>query len=117
MAPKLEVNPANVRAGAGKVSAAKTEIAGIQAPDAAKAASGLMGFGTAGALLGVKEAVADSLSVVGGRYDELGQLIGRAVGDFERADQRGLDSNGRQAKLTDRVSAAMGSVGDMNSAT
>ncbi|MBX9642175.1 MAG: hypothetical protein K2X97_21390 [Mycobacteriaceae bacterium] len=116
MAPLLEVNVDNVLAGANAIGAAKSTVAAIQSPDTGAAAGGLAGFETAGALTGVKEAVADSLNVVGGRYEKMAEMIRGAATMFLLADQA-LPPQTRQTMLTTAVGRSMTALGDMNPAT
>ena len=64
----MKVDPANVRAGAGKVGGAGADVSKVKVPDSSGAASGLKGFATAGALPGASDTVKTSLGVVAGRY-------------------------------------------------
>ncbi|MDP7727018.1 MULTISPECIES: hypothetical protein [Mycobacterium] len=116
MAPLLEVNFDNVLAGANAIGAAKSTIAAIQSPDTGAAAGGLAGFQTAGALAGVKEAVADSLGVVAGRYEKMSEMIRGAATIFQLADQA-LPPQTRQQALTTAVGKSMTALGDMNPAS
>lgn len=112
----LEVNPQNVNAGAATIDGAKTAVAGIQSPDTSGASGGLGGFETAEALTGVKEAVTDSLGVIGGRYEKMAGLIRGAVTAFQLVDQIFPPAQ-RQEILTKQVGKSMTAMGDLNSAT
>jgi hypothetical protein len=116
VAPLLEVNVDNVLAGANAIDAAKSAVAAIHSPDTAAAAGGLAGFETAGALAGAEEAVADSLGVVGGRYEKMAGMIRGAATLFQLADQV-LPPQTRQEMLTTAVGKSMTALGDMNPAT
>lgn len=116
MAPLLEVNVENVLAGANAIGAAKNTVAAIAPPDPGAAAGGLAGFETAGALAGVQEAVADSLGVVGGRYEKMSEMIRGAATIFQLADQA-LPPSTRQEMLTTAISRSMTALGDMNPAS
>ncbi|OBK30569.1 hypothetical protein A5634_15890 [Mycobacterium asiaticum] len=112
----MEVNVANVLAGANGIDASKTVVAAIHSPDTGAAVCGLAGFETAAVLGGVKEAVADSLSVVGGRYEKMGGMIRGAANVFQLTDQA-LPPQTRQEVLTRVVGKTMTALGDMNSAS
>jgi hypothetical protein len=116
VAPLLEVNVDNVLAGANAIGAAKSTVAAIQSPDTGAAAGGLAGFETAGALAGVTEAVAESLRVVGGRYEKMSEMIRGAATLFRLADQA-LPPQTRQEMLTTAVGKSMTALGDMNPAS
>ncbi|WP_165688051.1 hypothetical protein [Mycobacteroides abscessus] len=60
--------------------------------------------------------MADSLKVVGGRYEEMAGLIRRAVDAFVLVASA-LDPPTQQAALTAMVGKSMTAMGDMNSAT
>lgn len=115
MAPGLAVNPENVRAGATKIAAAKSVVAGISAPDASAATAGLSGLATATALAGVQQAVTDSLGVIGGRYEKMADIIDGAAIAFVFLDA-GLDPAVREQTLTGIVGKSFTSMGDLNSA-
>lgn len=115
MAPVLAVSPENVRAGANKIADAKTVVAGISAPDASAATAGLSGLATARVLNGAQQAVADSLHVIGGRYETMADIIEGAVTGFVFLDA-GLDPGTRAQALTTVVGKSLTSMGDLNSA-
>ncbi len=111
MAPKLAVTPQNVRGGADKVDGVKTQIGEIAVPAHESAASGLPGFATAAALTGVAEAVKSSLTVRADRYEELGQLLRRAVDNYEHIDQGNPAAPGSLTSMVGTSMAAMGEPG------
>ncbi|MHA7651176.1 hypothetical protein ACX9NE_20385 [Mycobacterium sp. ML4] len=86
MAPTLKVDLPNVRAGANKIDDAKVDVGQISVPAPGAAAVGLSGFATAGALFAASDAIAKSLKVVAGRYEEMAQVIRHAADAHERAD-------------------------------
>lgn len=106
----MKVDPANVRQGAGKVDGAGADVSKLKAPDAGGAASGLKGFATAGALPGATEAVKTSLTVVAGRYDQMGALLRRSAEGYEHQDGKTAVS------LTQMVGDGLTSLGDLNAA-
>lgn len=115
MAPVLAVSPENVRAGANKIADAKTAVAGVSAPDASAAASGLSGMATALVLRGAQQAITDSLHVIGSRYENMAERIRGAVTMFVIVSAT-LDPPTRQAALSGIVNTSLTSMGDMNSA-
>lgn len=112
MAPTLEVNPPNVRAGAGKIAVAASEVGKITVPAPGAAAAGLSGFATGGALFGAYGAVLDSLKVMGGRFQEMADVIRGAADAYEHADNPTANPS-----LSDRVGRQLWSLGDLNPAT
>lgn len=115
MAPVLALSPENVRAGAAKIADAKSVVVGISAPDASGATAGLSGLATATALAGVQQAVTDSLGVIGGRYQQMADIIDGAALAFVFLDA-GLDPVTRAQTLTGVVGKSFTSMGDLNSA-
>lgn len=113
MSPTLKVDLPNVRAGAGKIDDAKADMAKISVPAPGAAAAGLSGFATAGALFAASDAIAESLKVVEGRYEEMAQVIRRAADAYERTDN--VTANGQS--LSDRVGTQLWSMGELNPAT
>jgi len=106
----VKVDPANVRQGADKVDGAQADVSKLKAPDARGAASGLKGFATAAALPQASDAVKTSMTVVAGRYDQLGALLRRSADSYEHQD------NKNAVPLTLMVGNAMTSLGDLNTA-
>lgn len=107
----MKVDPANVRGGADKVDGAQAEVSKLKAPDAGGAASGLKGFATAGVLPEASDAVKTSVTVVAGRYDQVGGLLRRSADSYEHQD------NKNAVPLTQMVGNEMASLGDLNAAT
>ena len=64
----------------------------------------------------MKEAVADSLGVVAGRYEKMSEMIRGAATIFQLADQA-LPPQTRQQALTTAVGKSMTALGDMNPAS
>lgn len=106
----MKVDPANVRQGAGKVDGAGADVSKLKAPDSSGAASGLKGFATAGALPAASDAVKTSLTVVAGRYEQMGVLLRRSADSYEHQDDKTAVS------LTQRVGDGLTSLGDLNAA-
>ncbi|OTR15109.1 hypothetical protein E3G66_003683 [Mycobacteroides abscessus] len=106
----MKVDPANVRAGAGKVDGAHADVSKLKAPDSGGAASGLKDFATAGALPAASDAVKTSLTVVAGRYEQMGALLRRSADSYEHQDSKTAVS------LTQRVGDGLTSLGDLNAA-
>ncbi|AYE99660.1 hypothetical protein C0J29_32375 (plasmid) [Mycobacterium paragordonae] len=82
----LQVNPANLRSGAGSIDAEKATVAGLAVPDATAAMAGLTGFATAGVLAAAHDAVVSALKVAGGRFELMAALLRQTADTFEIAD-------------------------------
>lgn len=107
----MKVDPANVRSGADKVGGAHSDVAKISVPDSSGASAGLTGFVTAGVLSGAMDASRSSLSVMGGRFEEMQQLLRRSADSYEHQD------NKTAVSLSDFVGTSMSSMGDLNGAS
>lgn len=114
MGDRLEVTPANVRAGAGKIDAENSAVTGLPVPQVAGAAADLPGFATAEALAGADDAVKTSLNIVGDRYVRMAELCRRAVKDFSLVD---LLLPGQDDWLSERIGEQLHDMGDLNAAT
>lgn len=104
----MKVDPANVRAGAGKVDAAHADVEKITVPDCVGACAGLTGFATAGVLAEAADASQASVRVLGGRFDEMHQLLRRCADSYEHQDGK------TGVSLTQLVGTGMTSLGDLN---
>ncbi|SKX44651.1 Uncharacterised protein [Mycobacteroides abscessus subsp. massiliense] len=82
----------------------------LKAPDSGGAAAGLKGFATAEALPAASDVVKTSLTVVAGRYDQMGGLLRRSADSYEHQDGKTAVS------LTQMVGNGLTSLGDLNAA-
>jgi hypothetical protein len=109
----VKVTPNELRAGAGKLDAEKTVVAGIAVPDETAAKAGLEGFATAAKLSPADDAVKSALKVAGGRFEQMAGLVRDTANTFELADTLtpGLL---KQPWMSQQVADGLTAMGGMN---
>lgn len=108
MAPPLKVTPDELRS-AGMFTVLQSQTVGKAAAgvDMTGAQVGLEGFATKDALATAGASVTNSVTVLSGRYAEVGNLLSAAATGFENTEQD-------NTKAMDKAGSQLAGLGDLN---